>query len=145
MSPGDGRPDPEIIPPGVDVDPRAPYEDVFDGVSDGAVHSLTMARLTYVLYAIASISGFPMIIGLVLAYVARSEAPAWQKTHCMFLIYTFWFGLALIVVGMMTWIIGIGMFLLWILPLWYVIRVVRGWVLLENRQPVPNPKSLLFG
>lgn len=118
---------------------------MLDDLSDVVKHPLSMPRLTYVLYAIASISGFPMLIGLILAYVARSEAPDWLKTHYTFLIYTFWGGLVLILVGMMTWIFGIGIFLLWVLPLWYVIRIVRGWMLLENRQSIPNPQSLLFG
>ena len=86
-----------------------------------------------------------MLIGLVVAYVARSDAPSWQQGHYTFLIYPFWVGLALIVLGMMTWIFGVGIFLIWILPLWYLIRVVRGWVLLENRKTIPNPQSLLFG
>jgi len=151
MNAGQGQPEPEIIPPGTDPDmgakarAAAPGEDVLDDLAGLAKHPLTMPRLTYALYAIAAISGFPMLIGLILAYVARSEAPEWLHGHYTFLIHTFWFGLLLIAVGVLTWIFAVGVFLLWILPLWYVIRIVRGWVLLENRQPVPNPESPLFG
>ncbi|HEY9080924.1 hypothetical protein [Magnetovibrio sp.] len=145
MNAANGQPEPEILPPGTDPKPQRPQSGGFDDLSDAFSHPLTMPRLTYALYAIASISGFPMLIGLILAYVARSEAPAWLHGHYTFLIGTFWGGLLLILVGVLTWIFGIGMFLLWVLPLWYVIRIVRGWVLLENRQPVPNPGSLLFG
>jgi len=82
---------------------------------------------------------------LILAYVARGEAAPWLQSHYTFLIRTFWGGLLLILVGVLTFVFGVGMFLLWVLPLWYVIRIVRGWMLLENRQAVPNPESLLFG
>ena len=149
MNVGKGQPEPEIIPPGADSKPKreggARNGGGFDDLSDVLSHPLSMPRLTYVLYAIASVTGFPMLIGLILAYVARGEAPLWLQSHYTFLIGTFWGGLLLILIGVLTWIFGVGMFLLWVLPLWYVIRIVRGWMLLENRQAVPNPQSLLFG
>jgi len=145
MNVGNGQPEPEIIPPGSGAKPKRSQSSGFDDLSDALSHPLSMPRLTYVLYAIASVTGFPMLIGLILAYVARGEAPSWLQSHYTFLIRTFWGGLLLILVGLLTWVVGVGMFLLWVLPLWYVIRIVRGWVLLENRQPVPSPKSLLFG
>jgi len=148
MSAGNERPDPEIIPPGsfgAGSNPKHTRGNGFDDLSDVLSQPLSAPRLTYALYAIASVSGFPMLIGLIVAYVVRGEAPSWLRSHYTFLIRTFWGGVLLILVGFLTWIFGIGMFLLWVLPLWYVIRIVRGWVLLENRQPVPNPESLLFG
>lgn len=145
MSAGNGQPEPEIIPPGMDADPKADGQNGSGNLSGVVDHSLTVARLTYLLYAVASVSGFPMLIGLILAYVARGEASPALQTHYRFLIRTFWGGLVLILVGVLTWIFAVGMFLLWLLPLWYVIRIVRGWMLLEDRKPVPNPESLLFG
>lgn len=143
MNVGNGQPEPEIIPPG--AQPQSNTHDVASDISDALKHPLTMPRVTYGLYAIAAISGFPMLIGLIVAYIARGEAPPWLESHYTFLIRTFWLGLLLIGVGIVTWIFAVGVFVLWILPLWYVIRIVRGWMLLENRQPVPNPESLLFG
>lgn len=145
MSAGNGQPEPEIIPPGEEPKPRTAQGSSTSDVSDVINHPLTMPRITYGLYAIAAVSGFPMLIGLILAYVVRTEAEPWLETHYTFLIRTFWVGLVLIGIGILTWIFAVGMFLLWILPLWYVIRIVRGWFLLENRQRVPNPDSLLFG
>ncbi|MEG3618226.1 hypothetical protein V5T82_07180 [Magnetovibrio sp. PR-2] len=145
MSTNAGQPEPEIIPPGQKSSSETKSSVNFDDVTDVLGHPLTMPRIAYALFAIASISGFPMLIGLIAAYLARGEAPDWLEGHYTFLIYTFWGGLLLIGIGLVTWIIGIGMLLLWLLPLWYVIRVVRGWILLENRRPVPNPQSLLFG
>jgi|GEM_PF-462203 len=156
MSAQNGGSEPEIIPPGTHGSHESsgfeaggnaqakPSMD-FDDVKGFVNTPLAMPRLTYALYAIASISGFPMLIGLILAYVARSEASPWLHSHYTFLIRTFWGGLLLILVGVLTFVFGVGMFMLWVLPLWYVIRIVRGWVLLENNQFIPNPKSLLFG
>lgn len=144
MNGGNGQPEPEIIPPGADVEFEERGRDAVPRPSlmDDA---LTMPRITYGLYAIALVSGIPMLIGLIVAYLARGEAPSWLRGHYTFLIRTFWIGLLLIGVGVVTWIFGIGMFLLWVLPLWYLIRIVRGWVLLENRQSIPDPDSALFG
>ncbi|MCW8915487.1 MAG: hypothetical protein OQK24_06485 [Magnetovibrio sp.] len=145
MSTGQGQPEPEIIPPGAKSSAETDYATGFESVSSAMTHPLTMPRIAYGLFAVAAISGFPMLIGLIVAYIARGEAPEWLKGHYTFLIHTFWGGLLLILVGVITWVVGVGMLLLWVLPLWYVIRIVRGWILLENRQEVPNPQSLLFG
>jgi len=106
---------------------------------------VTVVRLTYGLFAVAVVTGFPMLIGLIVAYVARRDAPVWLNSHYTFLIGTFWGGLGLFVIGALTWIFGVGMVVLWVLPLWYVIRLVRGWILLDNHRPVGRPESLLFG
>lgn len=145
MSTGAGQPEQEVIPPGQKSSTETDASASFDDMDSVLSHPLTMPRITYGLYALAAISGFPMLIGLIVAYIARGEAPDWLKGHYTFLIYTFWGGLLFIAVGIVTWIVGVGMLLLWLLPLWYVIRVVRGWIWLENRQSVPNPESLLFG
>ena len=143
MTSGHNQPEAEIIPPGEEPSFRGGSDN--GGSGDVFSDPMTMPRITYTLYAIACVSGFPMLIGLIVAYVARGEAPDWLKGHYTFLIGTFWIGLLLIIVGALTVIFGIGLFLLWLLPLWYIIRVVRGWMLLENRKPVPNPSSALFG
>ncbi|PHS78626.1 MAG: hypothetical protein COB59_06165 [Rhodospirillaceae bacterium] len=145
MTDAKSLPEPEIIPPG--ENPKR-SSDTFDTLAEDLKfmlkNPLSMPRTTYALYAIAAVTGVPMLIGLVLAYVVRSDAPAWLQTHYNFMIRTFWYGLALIAIGLLTFIIGVGMFLLWILPLWYVVRIVRGWMLLENQKPIPNPESWLF-
>lgn len=164
-SQGDNQPEPEveIIPPGEEsraetgsqtgpetgpnsrARPGA-ADDILDDLTDLANHPMTMPRITYGLYAIASVTGFPMLIGLILAYLGRGDAPQWQQSHYTFLIRTFWYAVVLVIVGFMTvWILGLGLMILWLLPLWTLIRAVRGWVLLENRRPVPHPQSWLFG
>lgn len=149
MSDAKPLPEPEIIPPGENAK-RSQHtaSETIDAMA-GELKSMsknpmTMPRVTYILYALAVVTGVPMLIGLILAYVVRGEAPAWLQTHYTFMIRTFWYGLALIGIGILTFILGVGMFLLWILPVWYIVRIVRGWMLLENQKPIPNPESWLF-
>ncbi|MBF0246867.1 MAG: hypothetical protein HQL36_02170 [Alphaproteobacteria bacterium] len=122
-----------------------PGDDVMDELSAVVTHPLSVPRLTYILYLVATLTGFPMLIGLIVAYVARGEAQPWLRAHYTFLIRTFWYGLLLVGVGLVTFIVGVGMFLLWVLPLWYLIRIGRGWYLLEHRRAIDHPESVLFG
>ena len=151
MTQANGHPEPEIIPPGASSDHNqsgggdGKGGDGFEDMTKMFEHPMTWPRVTYGLYAVALVTGIPMLVGLIVAYIARAEAEPWLQTHYNFLIRTFWVGLALIIIGALTFIFGVGMFLLWIMPLWYVIRVVRGWMWLENKQPVPRPESWLFG
>jgi len=153
MSDAKSLPEPEIIPPGESSKGSQArsqktssenFDDFAEDIGKLAKNPMTMPRVTYALYAVALVTGIPMLIGLIVAYVARSEAPAWLQSHYNFLIRTFWYGLVLIAIGILTWIFAVGMFLLWLLPVWYVVRIVRGWMLLENQKPVPNPESWLF-
>jgi len=145
MTDAKSLPEPEIIPPGENAKRSGDnFENLAEDLKSMSKNPMTMPRATYILYAIAAVSGFPMLIGLVLAYVARGDAPMWLQSHYTFMIRTFWYGVALIAIGLVTFIIGVGMFLLWILPVWYVVRIVRGWMLLENQKPIPDPESWLF-
>lgn len=161
--PHNDTPDPEIIPPGQShgykdhghensgarrasgAGASGTIDDLGDQMSAAMRHPLTMPRAAYGLYALSVVSGFPMLVGLIVAYLARGEAPHWLQTHYTFLIRTFWYFVALVCIGMVLAVFLVGFMLLWVLPLWLVIRVVRGWLLLENKKPVPDPESWLFG
>ena len=155
MSPAPNGPEPEILPPGSSgagqgkshhkPDAGFDFDDLGRQAERVLHHPMTWPRATYVLYALSVISGLPMLIGLILAYVARGEAPDWQQSHYTFLIYTFWYFVVLFAIGAVLALLLVGWVLLAVLPLWVAIRVIRGWMLLENREPVPNPQSWLFG
>jgi len=121
------------------------FDDLSHSLNEMAKNPMTWPRLTYGLYAIASVTGIPMLIGLIFAYVVKRDAPEWLDSHYQFLIRTFWYGMVLIAMGVVTWIFAVGMFMLWALPVWYVARIVRGWMLLENQKPISDPQSWLFG
>jgi len=87
----------------------------------------------------AFLTGWPSLIAVILNYVKRSDARGtWLESHFRWQIRTFWFGLlwvslcALFIV--MT--LGIGILIAWlplaIVSLWFVYRIVRGWVALRD-------------
>lgn len=90
--------------------------------------------------------GWPSIIAVIINYVKRSEVRGtWLESHFSWQIRTFWFALAwallvalvslpltLIVIGLGTW--ALGMFLLGV---WAIYRIARGWLRLNGHQPMP--------
>lgn len=155
MSSAQTPPDPEIIPPGRDhsqdhsrsgAKTAGGFDDLGEQASAVLRHPMTWPRAAYFLYALSIFTGLPMLVGLIVAYVARAEAPHWQQTHYTFLIRTFWYFIALVAIGVaLVMAFGLGLLLIWVLPLWVAIRVIRGWLLLENTKPVPEPESWFFG
>jgi len=89
--------------------------------------------------------GIPSIIAVVMNYVKRDEARGtWLESHFSWQLRTFWFALLwvtvvfllslplfLILVGFVTFPIGI-----FIVGVWVIYRVARGWLKLKDGQPV---------
>ena len=87
--------------------------------------------------------GWPSIIAVILNYVKRSEARGtWLESHFRWQIRTFWFGLlwvglcALFVLATL----GVGILIAWIplaiVTIWFIYRVVRGWLRLRDGRPM---------
>jgi uncharacterized membrane protein len=90
--------------------------------------------------------GWPSIIAVIISYVKRGEARGtWLESHFAWAIRTFWFALAwavlvalvsiplaIIVIGIATW--AVGMF---VLGIWAIYRIARGWLRLRDHQPMP--------
>ena len=91
----------------------------------------------------AFLTGWPSIIAVILNYVKRSEVRGtWLESHFRWQIRTFWFGLLWIVLclGFVVATFGIGILIAWLpmglIGLWFVYRVIRGWVALSDGRPM---------
>ena len=89
----------------------------------------------------AFLIGWPSIIAVILNYVKRDEVRGtWLESHFRWQIRTFWFGLLWVALCglfvLMT--LGIGILIVWLplglVSLWFVYRVVRGWVSLRDKR-----------
>jgi uncharacterized membrane protein len=123
-----------------------------------------MVNVTHIVYALHAVSlvigafgaatvigaflfGWPSIIAVIINYVKRSEAEGtYLASHFRWQIRTFWYALlwAVVVgiVGALTVVILVG-FAIWAiglaaLGLWAIYRIARGWLRLNNRQPMPT-------
>jgi uncharacterized membrane protein len=91
----------------------------------------------------AFLTGWPSIIAVIINYVKRSEARGtWLESHFRWQIRTFWFGLLWVALCMLFVVatLGIGMVVAWmplgLVGLWFIYRVVRGWLALVDRRPM---------
>ena len=91
----------------------------------------------------AFLTGWPSIIAVIVNYVKRSEVRGtWLDSHFRWQIRTFWFGLLWVMLCAVFVVatLGIGLLIAW-LPLalvgiWFVYRILRGWLRLIDRQPM---------
>jgi uncharacterized membrane protein len=92
----------------------------------------------------AFLTGWPSLIAVLLNYWKRSDVRGtWLESHFRWQIRTFWFGLlwvmlcALFVVGTF----GLGILIAWfplvIVGCWFIYRIARGWVALNDRRAMP--------
>lgn len=97
-----------------------------------------------VLYLSGFMLGVTWIVGVVLAYVWKSEAEAeWEISHYTYLIRTFWIGFIGTVISIILMIILIG-FLLWAaVAVLMVVRCVLSLINAQKQEPMPNPETWL--
>lgn len=91
--------------------------------------------------------GVPSIIAVIMNYARRSEVRGtWLDSHFSWQIRTFWWALAIaVVVGLIGLVLlpalGFGLVVWWIgffvLGIWAIYRIARGWLRLKDRQPMP--------
>jgi uncharacterized membrane protein len=110
-----------------------------------ALHGLSL--LTGILGAAtiigAFLTGWPSIIAVILNYIKQSEARgSWLESHFRWQIRTFWFGLLWVCLCWLFVIftLGVGIVIAWlpltIVTLWFIYRVVRGWLALRDGRPM---------
>ena len=94
----------------------------------------------------AFIFGVPSIVAVIMNYARQSEARGtFLESHFRWQIRTFWFALLwvlvifaisvplmLVLIGFATLPLGVGL-----LAVWVIYRIVRGWLALRDRRPLP--------
>jgi uncharacterized membrane protein len=88
--------------------------------------------------------GITGIVGVVMAYINKDDAPEWLKTHYQFQIRTFWIGALFMILGGILSIILIGWFVLLFWVVWLIVRSIKGIKALDSEQAIENPKRWFF-
>jgi uncharacterized membrane protein len=93
----------------------------------------------------AFLTGWPSIIAVILNYVKQGEARGtWLESHFRWQIRTFWYGLLWVGLCLLfvLFTLGIGILIVWlplgIVAIWFIYRVVRGWLRLSARLPMSS-------
>ncbi len=119
-----------------------------EGIMDGKKPE-QMVKIIYFLYLAGFVlGGITNLIGLVMAYIYKDEAPEWLQSHYRFQIRTFWIGGLYAAVGMLLLFSIFLAFLAFpvflFLAVWLIIRCVKGLKGINQEQAHPNPTSWLF-
>ena len=91
----------------------------------------------------AFLTGWPSIIAVILNYLKRGDVRGtWLESHFRWQIRTFWYGLLWIALCVLFIIgtLGIGLIIVWlpmaIVGLWFIYRIIRGWLALKDGRPM---------
>lgn len=106
--------------------------------------AIKASKIVNVLYLIALIPPFfPLlsIIGLVVAYIFRQDARGWLQSHYQYLIRTFWIGMLYFVISVVLTFVIIGIVLMIALIVWWIVRCVTSFRLIEKQQPIQFPAT----
>ena len=109
-------------------------------------HSLVIGAFGAASIIGAFVFGWPSIIAVIINYVKRNEVRGtYLDSHFSWQIRTFWwallmtiiiavlgFTLAIVLIGFAIWIVGF-----FVLGLWAIYRIARGWLALMDRRPMP--------
>ena len=92
----------------------------------------------------AFLIGWPSIIAVILNYVKRGDVQGtWLESHFRWQIRTFWFGVLWVALCAMfvAMTLGLGLLIVWLplgfVALWFIYRVIRGWLTLGSGRPMP--------
>lgn len=102
------------------------------------------AKLVYIFYLVGVVLLIPEIIGVIMAYANKGEAPDWLKSHYQFQIRTFWMGTLYLLIGALLSMVFVGYFIIMFWAIWLIIRCVKGMGVLRHKKPHPNPTGWMF-
>lgn len=103
-----------------------------------------MLHFVYALYAAAVINGLTAVVGVIIAYLKRPEAEdTWLASHYVWQIRTFWWAVLFMAIGAVTTFVMIGFVVMFAAGIWFIYRIVKGWLRLGQMRAVENPTALL--
>lgn len=118
--------------------------ETIDAGASAAKPPTTMAHILYLMHALAPFTLWSLaLVAVILGLLTRDNVRGtWVESHYQFLLSTFLRGLLWLVGFTIVLVLSIvGILFLWIfwfvLTVWYLWRVIRGWIRLNDGQPSP--------
>ena len=100
----------------------------------------TLTHILYGLYAVFWLTGgVSALVAIIINYVKRDDvAGTVYESHFDWQIRTFWWSLVWVVAGLLLALVMIGFLVLWVLSLWTLYRIIKGWLYLHDNKPLPT-------
>ncbi len=128
------------VPPSVALQPRmsAPGAPAPSGSSNADSESnYTFFLIAHILMAAGLVTGLTPIAAVIMAYIKKDEVRGtYLESHAKWLIETFWWSIALAVIGFITLFIFVGIFVLIGAGIWYIYRIIMGIVRISERKAI---------
>ena len=111
-------------------------------VTDDAERLAGLRRLTHILYALYAIfwltGGITALIAIIIDYVKRDDVRGTlYESHFRWQIRSFWWCVLWGVVGVLLIPLAfIGFAVLWVLGIWMLYRIEKGWLYLNDSKPM---------
>ena len=107
---------------------------------DKSVSDKSLTSLIYLFYALSLVLGVTALVAIVMNYVKRDDVQGtWLESHFRWQIRTFWFSLLWGLLGVITFLLIVGWFILIADLLWFIYRIVKGWIRLNDGKPMYAP------
>jgi len=105
-----------------------------------------LTMLIYVLYGISVFFVLPFFIAIMINYIKREEVKGtFLESHFDWQINTFWYTLLWSVLGFITLLVGVGFVILIIDAIWFIYRIVKGILYLNDEKRMrPTEANLWF-
>jgi uncharacterized membrane protein len=148
-----------VSPPIIHLETEYKKMSKFDSRVVLPVPSTGLVRLTHIIYLLHGFSilmgmlgpaliittfltGWPSIIAVIINYVKRNDVRGtYLDSHFSWQIRTFWYTLLWLVIAAMLFATVIGIPIAYILAVgtgvWVIYRIMRGWMALNDRRPMP--------
>lgn len=98
-----------------------------------------LTQLVYILQAISLVVGVTAVAGLILNYLKRDEIKGtYLESHFNWQIKTFWYALLGVILGWLLALILIGFLIMLAVGLWYIYRIVKGWLAFNDGKELPD-------
>ncbi|VVE32348.1 membrane protein [Pandoraea morbifera] len=100
-----------------------------------------LRKLTHVLYALYALfwltGGVTAIVAIIINYIKRDDAAGTlYASHFTWQIRTFWWSVVWGVLGVALAVVMVGFAILWVLGIWTLYRIVKGWLYLNDNKPM---------
>lgn len=100
-----------------------------------------VTHVIYALYAASLLVGVTWLVAIIVNYVKLDDVRGtWLESHFRWQIRTFWFSLLWAVVGALTMVVLVGFVVWFVAGVWFVYRIAKGWLALNDRKVVMPTK-----
>lgn len=134
------EPEPEPVPAAAPASTPPPRRESVDDLPEpeGMMGLYTVYAL--ILFAIPTF-GVSAVIGLLAVMVRDVPTQAVAASHHVFQVRTLWMAAVVAVLGVILIVVNAGVFVLFVLVLWVLMRGAWGSWMLKSRRAIPHPRS----